>query len=106
MALRSFQLVLAAAAQRLSNVYGGQSANNVIWAADDIPYRQVLLMADGADAFIGADATVTSVVWGTKVDSTDLQPVYIGSYSDGAVKLSDIWIAGAGATIHVSGIPF
>jgi hypothetical protein len=106
MALRSYQLVLAAAAQRLSNVYGGASLTDLIDANEDIAYRQILLQAESADAFVGMDETVTSTVYGTKVDSTDLQPVTLGPFPTGPIKLSDLWVAGAGATIHVTGIPF
>ena len=35
----SGQLALAAAAQRLSNAYGGASLGNVVNPAQDLPYR-------------------------------------------------------------------
>lgn len=98
------QLALVAGAQRLSNAYGGKSLGNVVNAEQDISYRQVFLSADGADAFVGGDATTTSSNWGIKVDSTDLQPVTMDG-APGGIKISDIWVAGAGATIHVFGIP-
>jgi hypothetical protein len=102
----SGQLVLAAAAQRLSNAYGGASLGNAIDPKADIPYQQVLLMADAADAFLGHDTLTTSTVWGTKVDSTDLQPVTLATSRTGApIKLSDLWVAGAGSTLHFLGIP-
>lgn len=104
--LVSGQLALAAAAQRLSNVYGGASTGNAIDPKQDIPYQEVLLMADAADAFIGATDATTSTVWGTKVDSSDNQPVTLSTSRTGApIKLSDIWVAGAGSTIHFTGIP-
>ena len=107
MALRAYQLTLAAAAQRLSNVYGGASANNAIDPKQDIPYRQILLQATGADAVIGMDsATAAAGTYGTNVDSSDLQPVTLGPFSEGPIKLSDIWAAGASATIHITGIPY
>lgn len=106
MAVRSYQLALAAAAQRLSNVYGGKSLGNLIDAKEDIPYRQLLLQATGADAFVGLNGDVTSTVYGTKVASTDLQPVTLGPYDTGPLHLSDLWVAGAGATLHVTGVPF
>lgn len=106
MSVRSYQLALAAAAQRLSNVYGGASLGNAIDPKEDIPYRQVLIQATGADAFLGMTSAVTSTTYGTAVDSTDLQPVVLGPFGTGPIKLSDLWVAGAGATIHVTGIPF
>lgn len=110
----SGQLVLAAAAQRLSNVYGGASIAppNTIVPAQDLAYRQVILQATGADAFLGGDlpagqgALVTSTVYGTAIDSTDLQGITLGPFSTGPIKLTDLWVAGAGATLHVTGIPF
>lgn len=106
MAARSYQLTLAAAAQRLSNVYGGASLGNAIDPKADIPYRQVLLQASGADAFVGMDNLTTSTVYGVSAHSTDLQPVTLGPFDTGPIHLSDLWVAGAGATLHVLGIPF
>lgn len=106
MALRSHQLILTAVAQRLSNAYGGASAGNRIDPAQDIPYRQLLLQAAGGDAFIGGTDATTSTNHGTKVASTDLQPVTLGPFDTGPLHLSDVWVAGANATIHVTGIPF
>lgn len=108
----SGQLTLAAASQRLSNIYGGASLNNAINPAQDLPFRQVILQATGADAFMGGDipagqgALVTSTVYGTAIDSTDLQGITLGPFNAGPIKLSDIWVAGAGATLRVTGISF
>ena len=99
--IRDYQLTLAAAAKRLSDVYTGGAT-----AANDIPYRQVLLQAEGADAFIGGSDAVTASAYGTKVDSTELLPVVLGPFDQGPIKLSDLWAAGAGATLHITGIPF
>lgn len=105
MAARSFNLTLAAAAVRLSDVYGDGAT--VVNAAHDIPYRQVLLAASGADAFVGAgDQSVTSSDYGIQVDSTALVPASIGPFETGPVKLSDLYAAGAGATLHILAIPF
>jgi hypothetical protein len=102
----SGQLALAAAAQRLSNAYGGASLGNVVNALQDVGFRHLLLSADAADAFVGQDALTTSVVWGVKVDSSDLQPTPLGPFDAGPVKLSDLWVAGAGSTIHFIGITY
>lgn len=106
MALFSGQLALATAAQRLSNVYGGASLGNAINPAQDIPYRQVILQAAAADAFLGDDADVTATVYGTAIDSTDLQGIQLGPFNTGPIKLSDLWVAGNGSTLHVTGVPF
>jgi len=102
----SGQLVLAAAAQRLSNAYGGASLGNAIDPKADIPYQAILVQATGADAFIGSTDATTLTVYGTKVTTTDLQPVTLPTSRTGApIKLSDLWVAGAGSTLHFLGIP-
>lgn len=100
----SFNLALAAGAQRLSNGYGGASAGNAISPAQDIPYRQIHLQASGADAFAGQDVATSSTVYGVKIAATDLQPIRVDG-EPGGIKISDIWVAGAGSTLHFFGIP-
>ncbi len=104
MAARHFQLTLAAGAQRLSDVYG--DGVGVVNAAHDLPYRQLLLSASGADAFIGDDLDVDSTDYGGLVDSTALVPVVLGPFEAGPLKLSDLYAAGAGSTLHILGIPY
>jgi len=104
MAARHFNITLAAAAQRLSDVYGdGAGVQN---AVKDIPYRQILLSAAGADAFVGDDADVSGTDYGAIVDSTALTPVVLGPFEAGPLKLSDFWVAGAGSTLHILAIPY
>ena len=107
MAARDFQLALAAGALRLSNVYGGP-ANAEPDARDNIPYRQIILSAEGGVAFVGAAADVTATNYGVRVEigATAVEPVSIGPFETGPVKLSDFWAAGAGSTLHVLAIPF
>ena len=100
MAIRSYNLTLGAAAARVSDAYGG-----ALTAAKDIPYRQILLSSSGADAFVG-DSDVSTTVYGVKLDSTDLQPVYLGGFDEGPLKLSDLYAGGAGATLHILAIPY
>jgi len=90
MAAKDFQLTLGAAAVRVSDVYGGPPGANPD-AALDIPYRQLFLSSRGAAAFIGAAGDY---------------PIVIGSFDSGPIKLSDFWAAGAGATLHILGIPY
>lgn len=105
MAVRSYQLVLAAGAMRLSDVYG--DGVGVVNPKNDIPYRQVILQAAGAAAFVGFTNAVTSSVFGIKIDNTFTGPgVSLGPFEAGPIKLSDLWVAGAGATISVLGVPF
>lgn len=109
MAARDFQLTLAATAKRLSDVYGGAAGADPT-AANDIPYRQLLFTATGGDVFIGSDqdsgAATTSTTFGIQVDSTALSPTSIGPFETGPIKLSQLWAAGASATVHMLGIPF
>src|SRR5437773_677151 len=105
MAVRSYQLVLAAGALRLSDVYGDGAG--VANPKNDIPYRQVILQASGAAAYVGFTNLTTSSVYGAKVDNTFTGPgVSLGPFEAGPIKLSDLWVAGAGSTISVLGIPF
>jgi len=110
MAARSYQITLAAAAQRLSDVYGDGAG--VVNAAHDIPYRELHLHATGADAYLGADTLTTATVFGDIAHEEDGAPpesthgVHFGPYESGPLKLSDLYAAGAGATLHILGIPF
>ena len=107
MAARSYQLALVAAAQRLSDVYA--DGVGVVKAEHDLPLRQVILSAAGAVAYIGSTALTTSTTYGIRVEigaaGGDL-PVSLGPFPTGPIKLSDLYAAGAGSTLHVLTIPF
>ena len=103
--LASYTLTLAATPTRVSDAYGSDSLGGVIVPAADVPYKQLLLQATGADAFLGTDDTVTTST-GIKVDSTDLQPVTLGPFPDGPVKLSDLYAVGSGATLIILGVVY
>ncbi len=107
MAARHFNVTLAAAAVRLSDAYGGAAGADPD-AALDIPYRQLLLSSAGAAAFVGSDADVSSTDYGVRVElgAAGDHPVSIGPFETGPIKLSQLWAAGAGATLHILGIPF
>lgn len=102
MALRSYSLTLSASAKRVSDVYGG--AAGVRNAATDIPYRQVLLQATGADAYLGDSNAVNSTT-GMKV-TAGAAPTTIGPFESGPIKLSDLWGIGTGATLQILGVPY
>jgi hypothetical protein len=107
MALRSYQLTLAASPKRLSDVYGGTAG--VPDPAKDIPYRQIILQAEGADLYIGADNTVSTTSYGVKAavaGASNSPGGGFGPFETGPVKLSDLWAVGTGATIHILGVPF
>lgn len=103
MAAKSFNLALNAVAKRLSDVYGG--AAGVINAADDIPYRQVILEAETGAVQIGAANTVSASVYGNSIATG--ASLTLGPYPTGPIKLSDLWAFSAGGTtLHVLGIPY
>lgn len=105
MAARSFQITLAAGAQRLSDVYG--DGVGVIHAAHDLPYRQILFWAETADAFIGSAPSVTSTTYGIRVvaGAAGVLPVSIGPYEAGPLRLSDFYAAGTNV-LHILAIPY
>ena len=106
MAIRSYQLVLAATPKRLSDVYGGTSG--VADAKTDIPYRQLILQAEGNDLYLGGDNTVSTTNYGAKATVTGQQTPSggLGPFDSGPIKLSDLWAVGVGATLHILGVPF
>ena len=106
MAFRTYQLVLAATPKRVSDVYGGTAG--VPDARTDIPYRQLAFQAEGADLYIGSDATVSTTNYGGKfVVTGQLEPAgRLGPFDSGPLRLSDFYAVGAGATLHVMGVPF
>lgn len=105
MAAKSFTLTTAAAKTRVSDVYG--DGTGVVNAANDIPYRQVILQAESADLKVG-DSTVSSTVYGVLLpNAAPAAPVSIGPFSDGGpIKLSDLYVIGASGKLHILGIPF
>ena len=103
MAIRNYQVALAAAATRLSDALPVTTPGG----ADDIGFSQILLSAAGAVAYVGGDEDVTATTYGVRVEvgaAGDL-PVSLGPFSGGSIRLSDLWAAGAGSTLHILGIP-
>lgn len=104
----SYQLALAAAAKQLTD-----ALPNATERAADVPYRQILLSAEGGVAYVGGantgmGALVTSTNYGVRVEigATAVEPVSIGPFETGPIKLSQLWAAGAGSTLHMLCIPF
>src|SRR5262245_18502958 len=104
MPIKTGQLSTTGTAQRVSNAYGGSSANNAVFAKDDIPYKQVILQAESNTVAVGDSNAVTSSVYGYLI-ATAL-PVVLGPFDDGPIKLSDIWViqGGGAGVIHFLGI--
>ena len=111
--VKAYTLTLSGVAQRLSQVLPSGAGNAQPSAADDIPFRQLRLQADPANAnvvFVGADNTVSSTTHGGSLDSTQATAVdhlVFGPFETGPVKLSDIWVNGTGTQkVMVLGVPF
>jgi hypothetical protein len=104
MAARAYTLTQAAAAKRLSDVYGDGAG--VVNAANDIPYRQVILQAEGAVALIGNSAVATTD-YGFSIAAA--ASVVLGPFETGPIKLSDLYMVGtvgANNKLHILGIPY
>ena len=96
------QLALAASAKRLSDAYGGTAG--VPDPALNVAYRQLIISATGAAATIGSTSAVTTTTG--IVIATAGPPLVLGPFETGAVKLSDLYGIGAGATVTLVGVPF
>jgi len=108
MAVRHFDLTLNGAAQQLSTAIpavGGAPG-------PDEAYRQLIFSSapgNAAAIYIGATSSVSSSSHGFSLDPAQAtqQPVYVGPFDTGPVKLSEFWVLGANSEIlHVLGIPF
>lgn len=106
--VRSFQLTLTTAAQRLSNVYTGTALNADPTPALDIPYREIQFSAETAVGYVGENSSVSTTVYGSRVEiaTTTNGPVKFGPYSTGPLKLSQFWAAGNTCVLHITAIPF
>lgn len=102
MAARSYNLALAGVAKRLSDVYGDGAS--VINAANDIPYRQLLLEAGAAAVQIGSSNLVSATVYGNSIAVG--ATITLGPFEAGPLKLSDLWAFGASDALHILGIPY
>jgi len=92
-------LTLTGVAQRLSQVYASGAGNVDPSAAEDIPYRQVILSADPANTavvYVGSSSSVSSTSHGFSLDPTQASqvPVSLGPFETGPLKLSEIWVLG------------
>ena len=114
MAFKAYQLTLSGAAQRLSNAYGlgaMPSPVTVAFAAADLPLRQITLQALTAVAaiiYVGDSSAVSATVHGFRIDPTDTQqPIVLGPFESGPIKLSDFWVLGTANDVLVIGaIPY
>jgi hypothetical protein len=105
MAAKSFTLTTAAAATRLSDVYGGVAGAQPNPALD-IPYRHIVVQAESADIKIG-DATITTSNYGVLLaNAAPAAPFSFGHFDTGPMKLSDFWAIGASGKLHIFAIPY
>jgi len=97
-----FQIALTASpAKRLSDVYGGVAGTPD--ETKNVGYRQLILSATGATATIGASGVTATL--GIVLAAAGA-PLVIGPFPTGAVRLSDLYAIGAGATLTVLGVPY
>lgn len=111
--VQHYTLTLSGAAQRLSQVYPSGANDARPTAAEDLPYRQVILQADpanGAVVYIGGASTVSATSHGASLDPTQATAqdrLSLGPFETGPVKLSDLWVLGTAAQrLMVLAIPF
>lgn len=137
MAARSFQITLTTAITRLSDVYigmtpssepgsiggfaggpneniGGTTGNPD--ARTDVPYRQIILQASGADAVIGGQdmgpnvkaplTPLSPTNYGAKIQQASTIGQVLGAYDQGPMKLSDFYATGTGAVLHILATPY
>lgn len=101
MALVHYSLTLAAAVQRVSTGLG-----IAVGGPADIGFRQLILSTAGADAYVGGP-TVSTSDYGRVLDSADAEnETVLGPFEAGPLRLSDLYAVGAGATLHILGIPY
>ena len=98
----TLQLALGAAAKRLSDVYGGTAG--VPDETKNVAFRQLIISATGAAATIGSTSAVTATTG--QVLAAAGAPMVLGPFPTGAVKLSDLYGIGAGATVTITGVPY
>ena len=69
----------------------------------NVGYRQLILSATGAGATIGGSGVTATL--GIVLAAAGA-PLVIGPFPTGAVRLSDLYAIGAGATLTVLGVPY
>jgi hypothetical protein len=95
----SYQLALTGAPKRLSDVYGDGAG--VVNAANDIPFRQLILQASAAST-IGSSAATAGAMGLPIAIATVLT---LGPFPTGPLKLSEFWAQGTG-NLSILGIPY
>lgn len=111
---KAYQLTLTGVAQRLSLAYGLPAATPVgdqAFVAADIPQRQILfqvLTAGSNPVYVGDSALVSATVHGFRVDPADTQqPIALGPFECGPMKLSDFWVLGTNGEVLIIGtVPY
>src|SRR3990172_719180 len=100
---RSYQLTLTGAAQRLSDALG--DGVGVVNPVNNFALRLIMfqgLKANTNDIFVGHNSSVSSTIHGFRVDATDsAQPIIIGGFDEGPIKLSDFWVLGTANEVLV-----
>lgn len=112
MAVRSYTLTLTGAAQRLSQVLPTGGGNADPTGGEDLPFRQLRLQADPANAnvvYVGDSSAVSATAHGGSLDPTEAsaQVLVLGPFPTGPLRLSDLWVLGTNTQrLMVLGVPF
>lgn len=101
MAARDFSLTITAAAQPLSAALSDTQRGGKV----DESYRQIQLSCE-TDCYIGGSSSLTTSAYGYKLLAAATQPLTIGPFESGPVKLSDLYVIGTSGKLHIFGIPF
>lgn len=97
--IRSYQLTLAGAAKRVSDVYGVTAEQ---LPAADISYRSITFQSESAAVQLGMNDQVSATVYGVSIATGTIyivEPAAPGS----PLHLSDFWAFG-NATLHILGV--
>ncbi len=88
----------------LKSFWGGSDRDGdgagVVNAANDIPYRQVIIQSSAA-VTVGDSSAHAATGMPIGVNGS----IVLGPFSTGPIKLSELWVVGA-ATVSILGIPY
>lgn len=103
MSVRQYTLTITAAAQPLSNAIAVDPSRG---GPRDEAMHQIILSTE-TDCFIG-DPSVTTSLYGKKLfaDTASTEPLVIGPFEAGAVKLSEIYVVGTSGVLHILAFPY
>ena len=113
--IKHYVVTLSGAAQNLFIGATGVAPGAKAAAALDVPLRSIALQPRGtnnAALFVGGDSTVSSTVYGVRLEAGDASdvppaPYMYDGYESGAIKLSDFWAIGtANEILHIQVVTY